>query len=685
YGTNVTTLVPTIAVSADATINPLSGVAKDFSNPVPYTVTAEDVTEQIWTITVNIEPNTENDILTFVFETLEPDVNGIVDVGLHTVIATVPYGTDITALVPTITVSADATINPLSGAVQNFTSTVNYTVTAEDATAQIWEVTVNITEASSDATLSDLLVDGTSIAGFVSTTYVYVETLPFGTTTTPVVTATENDPNSNAVVNPATDVTSATDADRTTTVTVTAEDASTQDYTILFNVAANDAKILTSFSFVDPAVNGVITEGNHTVAIEVPYGTDVTNLIANFETSGSEVKVEAITQISGTTPNNFTNPVTYTVVAEDASTQDYIVTVSITAGNTDATLSSLTVDNGTLVPVFDAATIDYTVELPYGTTVEPLVTATENDPNANAVITQATDVEGDLAARTATVVVTAEDGNVTKTYTIVFSIALNSDATLSALTVNSGTLVPAFDAVIIDYTVELPYGTTTEPVVSATENDANANAVVTQATDIEGDLAARTATVAVTAEDGSTTKTYTVIFTVALNNDATVTSTEYTVNSTALTISGIPFGTPLASFESNLTAAEGATFETYEADGATVATDLATDYKVIVTAEDGTTTKTYTVTVLTGTNFIINNIDIKLYPNPSNGLFKLELSNANNEEFFVDIYDVIGKKVYTATISKNITIIDLSEMNIGIYYVSIKKGDNRKVSRIIIH
>ncbi|MCK4500115.1 lamin tail domain-containing protein, partial [Candidatus Babeliales bacterium] len=295
--------------------------------------------------------------------------------------------------------------------------------------------------------------------------------------------------------------------------TVTAEDATDQIWTVTVTVASNDSKELTAFSIVDPSVNGVITELDHTVAVEVPYGTDVTALVATFATTGQEVKVGATVQVSGTTPNDFTSPVTYTVVAADASEQDYIVTVSITPGNTDATLSDLTVD-GTTVTGFDAATLDYNVELPYGTTVEPVVAATTTDANANTDITQATDVEGDLAARTATVVVTAEDGTTTKTYTVVFSIEPNDDATLSDLTVDNGTLVPAFDAATYAYTVELPFGTTVEPVVAATKNDPNANDVITQATNVEGDLAARTATVVVTAEDGTTELTYDVIFTI---------------------------------------------------------------------------------------------------------------------------------------------------------------------------
>lgn len=54
--TDVTSLIPTITLSYGATVIPLSGVARDFTNPVPYTVTAEDgVTHQEWTVTVTIE------------------------------------------------------------------------------------------------------------------------------------------------------------------------------------------------------------------------------------------------------------------------------------------------------------------------------------------------------------------------------------------------------------------------------------------------------------------------------------------------------------------------------------------------------------------------------------------------------------------------------------------------------
>lgn len=54
-GTTVTALEPTITLSPEATVSPLSGAATDFTNPVDYTVTAQDgSTTQVYTVTVTV-------------------------------------------------------------------------------------------------------------------------------------------------------------------------------------------------------------------------------------------------------------------------------------------------------------------------------------------------------------------------------------------------------------------------------------------------------------------------------------------------------------------------------------------------------------------------------------------------------------------------------------------------------
>lgn len=139
-GTDVTSLAPEIEVSAGATVSPASNVARDFSSPVQYTVTAADGSTQVYTVTVSVNESSAKDISAFVFAGLDPEVEATIDG--TTIMATVPFGTDLTTLAPTITVSPDATVDPASGAVQDFTEPVVYTVTAEDGSTQEYTVTI---------------------------------------------------------------------------------------------------------------------------------------------------------------------------------------------------------------------------------------------------------------------------------------------------------------------------------------------------------------------------------------------------------------------------------------------------------------------------------------------------------------------------------------------------------------
>ena len=79
-------------------------------------------------------------IIAFSFAT--PPAEGVIDQKAKTVSVQVPESTDVTALVPTITVSENATVSPASGVAQDFTNPVIYTVTAEDGSTADYIVTV---------------------------------------------------------------------------------------------------------------------------------------------------------------------------------------------------------------------------------------------------------------------------------------------------------------------------------------------------------------------------------------------------------------------------------------------------------------------------------------------------------------------------------------------------------------
>lgn len=84
-------------------------------------------------------------------------------------------------------------------------------------------------------------------------------------------------------------------------------------------------KDITFFSINN--VNASISDSD--INLTLPASTDVSNLVAIFTTTGVSVSVNGIEQQNGVTANDFTNPVTYTVMAEDNTTKDYNVGVTI--------------------------------------------------------------------------------------------------------------------------------------------------------------------------------------------------------------------------------------------------------------------------------------------------------------------------------------------------------------------
>lgn len=111
---------------------------------------------------------------------------------------------------------------------------------------------------------------------------------------------------------------------------------------------------------------------------------------------------------------------TITVHSSDQSTQkSYSVMFQLLS--IDASLNSLEVDTGALVPSFDPQVLSYVDTLPYGSTETPGVTYTTSDENASVEVNPASDVTSFIKdLRTTTITVTAELGSPSLTYEIDF-------------------------------------------------------------------------------------------------------------------------------------------------------------------------------------------------------------------------------------------------------------------------
>ncbi len=86
----------------------------------------------------------------------------------------------------------------------------------------------------------------------------------------------------------------------------------------------------------------------------------------------------------------------------------------------------------------------------------------------------------------------------------------------------------------------------------------------------------------------------------------------------------------------------------------------------------------------TGIKEDIANSDINLYPNPNNGVFTINFKNPDAKKI-IEIYNVLGIKVYSANLGTEKTEIDLNTENKGIYFYQLK-SENEIIStgKIII-
>ncbi len=90
----------------------------------------------------------------------------------------------------------------------------------------------------------------------------------------------------------------------------------------------DDAKQIIAFSFSVPPAVGVIDELAKSITVNVPEGTEVTALTPTIK-----VSEKATLNPSPWVVQNFTNPVKYTVTAENGSTAIYIVTLIVSNSN----------------------------------------------------------------------------------------------------------------------------------------------------------------------------------------------------------------------------------------------------------------------------------------------------------------------------------------------------------------
>ena len=333
-------------------------------------------------------------------------------------------------------------------------------------------------QASNNALLSAIHLDGMPLEEFYESTFTYQLSL----SKLPAITAIAAEPNALVQMKQIRQ----DDTHYVVFIHVTAPDGhTTQGYTLAITLRTlRSTALLSDIRANNQSIDG-FAPTTFTYHLSLPAGESMPTFKA--------ITADGASAVATTTEQDRITTITYHVTSEDG-THDNTYFVIIEQLQSDVcTLDAIYLD-GTPLDGFDTNTFDYYIELPYGTTQLPEVTATVSDPKATLKVSV------NETRLQATIVVTAENKD-QNTYNLYFTIAKNTDATLSGI-FTDGTLIAAFDAMTLDYTCHLPYGSTL-PVITATPTDPNAKVVITAQDDWHY-------AIVVTADDGVTTLTYTV-------------------------------------------------------------------------------------------------------------------------------------------------------------------------------
>ncbi len=380
YGTAMTGFELSGVISEGATVSPaLSTITSaSFGTPITLTVTAADgVATNVYTVTfVRGAALTGTQLITFGFEDhnngLTADVWTLTPINHNTLRIDIelPYGVSLTNLVSSFTHSpmacvyingpgtTDKTLKCSGTAPGNdYTHAVTYTVVAQNGNEAYYNVYVKNTPPATDKWLNSFVVTGLPRC-FSNLTYGLSETA----SALGVVTRTGNAINisvkagtdlTNLTVGFAIPTTATVSPNPATThnfsspvaFTVTAQDGSTAVYTVTVTPrASNGEKKILTYTF-PTATSSTIDETAKKVDVWVPWATNLNGLVATFTlSSGAEMTHSEdiqVLQTSGSSANDFTTPVAYTVWAENCTSVEYFVTVHITP-NTNTGISQFT-------------------------------------------------------------------------------------------------------------------------------------------------------------------------------------------------------------------------------------------------------------------------------------------------------------------------------------------------------
>lgn len=85
-----------------------------------------------------------------------------------------------------------------------------------------------------------------------------------------------------------------------------------------------------------------------------------------------------------------------------------------------------------------------------------------------------------------------------------------------------------------------------------------------------------------------------------------------------------------------------------------------------------------------GTEELLNDANISMYPNPTSGILHVMLSGYKSEIIAVNVINSAGKTVKTAEILSSSSEFDLSDLPKGLYFVELRNGPHMSRTKILL-
>jgi hypothetical protein len=501
-----------------------SGItANNFSSTVTYVVVAENGSSRNYYVNIVRDPvRTDHLLESFSFLNLFPPVHGIVDQVTHQVSVNVPFSTNLNGMVASFTNSYLSTVR-VSGVMQtsgvtsnNFTTSLVYSVFAEDGGVQNYVVNVARNPISSAKQILDyrfLGLAADAVGVIQEEDGLIIVTIPWSANLNNLVASFVTSPTATVKVGSALQESGVTSHSFSSPVlyTVTAENGSTKHYSVIVNrAAAATGNTILSFNFenqFEPDIVGIINYPEKTIQLVVPFTTDVSGLVPTFICSRSaSLLFGATVQISGVTPNNFTNPLTYLCRAEDGSTEIYTVTVTRAVASDAKQILDyrFLLADETVVGVVDQAAKTVRVTVPFGADITFLVAHFTLSGLARAEVDGIVQVSGETPHNFSVPLmyrIVAEDQSAVL-YSVIVSFDQNSEKRLYTFGFNG--LIPPVSGVIDENAktvqVFVPFSTSRTNLVASFTQSINALVLIGTTVQVSG----------VTANNFTSPKAYTV-------------------------------------------------------------------------------------------------------------------------------------------------------------------------------